>query len=48
MDSLCSTLWSKLDKRGVWGTMDTCVCIAESLCCPPEIITTFLIGYTLI
>ena len=26
--------------------MDTCVCLAESLCCPPETITTFLIGYT--
>ena len=25
--------------------MDTCVCMSESLCCPPEI-TTFLIGYT--
>ena len=21
---------------GVWGRMDTCICIAESLCCPPE------------
>ena len=35
-----------LDGRGVWGKKDTCVCMAESLCCPPEIITTFLIGYT--
>ena len=25
--------------------MDTCVCMAESLCCSPEIITTFLINY---
>ena len=32
--------------RGVWGRMDTCVCVAESLCCLPEIITTVLIGYT--
>ena len=31
---------------GVWGRMDTCVCRAESLCCPPETITTLLIGYT--
>ena len=30
---------------GVWGKMDTCVCMAESLCCSPEIITTLLIGY---
>ena len=28
--------------------MDTCICMAESLCCPPEIITTLLIGYTVI
>ena len=25
--------------------MDTCICMAESLCCSPEIITTLLIGY---
>ena len=25
--------------------MDTCVCMAESLCCPPETITTLLMGY---
>ena len=23
-----------------FGRMDTCVCVAESLCCPPETITT--------
>ena len=28
------------------GAMDTCVCMAESLCCPPETITTLLISYT--
>ena len=28
--------------------MDTCMCMAESLCCPPETITTLLIGYTTI
>ena len=28
--------------------MDTGICIAESLYCVPETITTFLIGYTLI
>ena len=27
------------------GRMDTCTCIAESLCCLPETITTLLIGY---
>ena len=26
--------------------MDTCVCMAESLHCPPEIMTTLLIGCT--
>ena len=25
--------------------MDTCMCMAESLCCPSETITTLLIGY---
>ena len=33
-----------LDKRRVWGRVDTC--ITESLCCPPETITTLLTGYT--
>ena len=28
------------------GGMDTCVCMAESLCSSPETITTLLIGYT--
>ena len=28
------------------GRMDTCICMAESLCCPPEAITTSLVGYT--
>ena len=35
-----------LDGRGVWGRMDTCIWMAESLGCPPETITTLLIGYT--
>jgi len=25
---------------GVWGRMDTCVCMAEWLCCAPETLTT--------
>ena len=41
----CSMLCGNLDGRGVWGRMDTCVCVAESLCCPPEITTTLLISY---
>ena len=34
-----------LDSRGVWGRMDTCICMAETLCCPPETITTLLTGH---
>ena len=36
----------RLDGRGVWGRMDTCICMAESLCCSPETITTLFISYT--
>ena len=42
---LCSVLCGSLDGRGFWGRMDTCICMAEFLCCPPETITTLLIGY---
>ena len=42
---LCLMLCGSLDGRGVWGRMDTCVCMAESLHCLPETITTLLIGY---
>ena len=42
---LCSMLCRSLDGRGVWGRIDTCICMAESLCCPPETITTLFIGY---
>ena len=30
----------------ILGRMDTYICMAESLCYPPETITTLLIGYT--
>ena len=43
---VCSMLYGSLEGRGVWGRMDTCVCIAESLCCSPETITTLVISYT--
>ena len=43
---LSSMLCGSLDGRRVGETMDPCTCMAESLCCPPEIITTLLIGYT--
>ena len=39
-------LCSNLDGKGVWGRMDTGICVAESLHCSPETITTLLIGYT--
>ena len=40
---LCSVLYASLDGKGVWGRMDICICIAESLCCSSGIITTLLI-----
>ena len=33
-------LWASLDGRGVWGRMDTCTRMAESLLCSPETIMT--------
>ena len=45
---LFSMLCGSLDGSGVWERMDTCICIAESLCCSLETITTLLISYTLI
>jgi len=44
--ALCSILRVRLDGRGVWGRMDTRICVAESLCCSPETTTTLLISYT--
>ena len=41
----CSMLCSILDGREVWGRMDTCICMAESLCWTPKTVTTLLIGY---
>ena len=38
--------YGSLDGSGVWGRMDTCTGMAESLCHSPETITTLLIGYT--
>ena len=42
---LGSMLCGSLDGTGVWR-MDTCVCMAKSLHCSPEAITTLLSGYT--
>ena len=44
---LCSVSCGSLDGRGVWGRRDTCICMAEFPCCPPETITTLLISYPL-
>ena len=35
----------QLDGRGLWGRVDTYICMAESFCWAPEIITTLLISY---
>ena len=42
---LCSVSCGSLAGRGVWGKMDACIPMAESLHCPPETITTLLITY---
>ena len=39
-------LRGSLDGRGVWGRMDTRICVAKSLHGSPETITTLLISYT--
>ena len=41
---LCSMLCGSLEGRGVWGRMDPCICVAESLCCSPETITTLFVN----
>ena len=43
---LCLMFCASLDGRGVWGRMDTGLCVAESLLHSPETVTTLLIGYT--
>ena len=42
---LCLLLCHSPEGRGVQGRMDTCIHMAESLCCRPETITAFLTGY---
>ena len=43
---LCSMSSGSLDGRGVWGRMDTCIWMAESLPHSLTTITSLLIGYT--
>ena len=38
-------LCGSLDGRGVWGRMDTCMYMAESLCCSHETIRTLFINW---
>ena len=42
---LCSMLCARLNRSGVWGRMDICIYMAESLHCSPKT-TTLLISYT--
>ena len=42
----CPMLCGRLDGRGAWRKGDICICMAISLCCTPETITTLLISYT--
>ena len=43
---LCSMLCGSLDGRRVWGRMDTCIRMAESLCCSPETITALFVSHS--
>ena len=36
-------LCGDLDGNGVWGRMDTCIYMTESLLCSPETITTLFV-----
>ena len=38
-------LCGNIDGRRVWGRVDTCLCMGESLHCSSETVTIFLIGY---
>ena len=38
-------LCGSLDGSGVWERLDTWMCMAESIHCSPETITTLLIDY---
>ena len=42
---LRSMLCGSLDGMGVGGRMDTCICMAESLPCSPETITTLFMNW---
>ena len=41
---LYSVSCGSLDGRGIWGKMDTCTSVAESLHCSPETVTSLLMN----
>ena len=43
---LCLMLGGSPDGSRVWGRMDTCIYVSESVCSAPETITTLLTGCT--
>ena len=45
LESLLHVMWQP-GWQGVRGRMDTCLWMADSLCCAPETVITLLIGYT--
>ena len=42
--TLLNVMWQP-GWEGLWGRTDTCICMAESLHCSPETITTLFISY---
>ena len=48
-DKMCIImLCGSLDRRGVWGRIDTCICMTEFFCYSPETNTRLLTGYAAI
>ena len=45
--TLLKIVWQPGWEGSFGGEMDTCICMAESLCYLPKTMTTWLIGYTL-
>ena len=41
---LFSMLCGSLNGKGVWGRMDTCICMAETLHCSPETATILFVS----
>ena len=37
----------RVNSKGNLGRMDTGICLVESLCCPPETVTTLLMDYNI-